>query len=59
MKKTFFKYLGVILFSLSIIIGIMLDCNFFDKNKSEIPVITSFLLFLLAVTFLCYSDKEN
>jgi uncharacterized membrane protein len=53
-----FRYVGIALVLFSLTIGFMLDCGFFSMVEIQTPVTTSFVCFLLGMTFLCYADEK-
>ena len=51
------RILGIILMASSLSLGTLIDCNYFKGDDVELPVLTSFVVFLLACLCLCYSDN--
>ena len=54
----FLRYIGIALVFFSLTIGLMLDCNYFNSDQIQASVLTSFLSFLVGITFLCYADEK-
>jgi hypothetical protein len=57
--NNFFKYLGIFLVLFSISIGFMIDCNYFDYETINIPVLTSFISFIIGIMCLSYSKDKT
>lgn len=55
----FFRYLGIVLLTFSMLIGVMLDFGFFIDKNIQIPVVTSFISFLLGMFFLIYVNDKT
>ena len=41
------RILGIILMASSLSLGTLIDCNYFKGDDVELPVLTSFVVFLL------------
>lgn len=55
----FFRYLGIVLLTFSMLIGVMLDFGLFIDKNIQIPVVTSFISFLLGMFFLIYVNDKT